>query len=39
VPYINVSTIAGDLVATDHNAWDRLVVLEQLGLVPAPATA
>ena len=37
VPYINVSTIEGDLVATDHNAWDRLVVLEQLGLVPAPA--
>ena len=37
VPYINVSTVEGGLVATDHNAWDRVAVLEQLGLIPAPA--
>jgi len=37
VPYINVSTVEGGLVATDHNAWDRVAVLEQLGLIPATA--
>ena len=37
VPYSNVSTVEGVLVATDHNAWDRVAVLEQLGLIPATA--
>jgi len=37
VPYVDCFTIRGDVVSSDRLSFDRLLMLEQLGLVPTPA--
>ena len=37
--YVSVNRVRGDAVASQYLLFDRLQLLEQLGLVPAPATA
>lgn len=39
IPYTDCFTIRGDVVSSDRITFDRLLMLEQLGLVPTPAAA
>jgi predicted ester cyclase len=39
LPYIDCFTIRGDKVSSDRLIFDRLIMLEQLGLLPQPAGA
>jgi hypothetical protein len=38
VPYVEIYTISNGKIATNHIYFDQLVLLTQLGLMPAPGS-